>query len=201
MCGKFQGPLANGESLDRYLMANWAIYPNWKTAESWPMLKLLSIVTMTVNVCPLCVFFWYKYYIWELRDQMPSAWTTMILVQSSTALGDTQDTVVISHESNIEQITLWNTISWGTRNGEIRTWDLQILTWPLFHLSYRASVELKLLNFDFRLHYLVFWPKLFSLFLYQFPLFLHQFPLLQVTYTCSLVSTLILFTSFPRPVF
>ena len=31
---------------------------------------------------------------------MPSAWTTLILVQSSTALGDTQDTVIANHESN-----------------------------------------------------------------------------------------------------
>ena len=36
--------------------------------------------------------------IWELRDQMQSAWTTMILVHSSTALGDAQDTMVFSHE-------------------------------------------------------------------------------------------------------
>ena len=28
MCGKFQGPPANGASLDRFLMANWAIYTN-----------------------------------------------------------------------------------------------------------------------------------------------------------------------------
>ena len=26
MWGKFQGPFANGVSLDRFLMANWAIY-------------------------------------------------------------------------------------------------------------------------------------------------------------------------------
>ena len=32
-------------------------------------------------------------------------------------------------------------VSWGTRNGEIRTQDLWILTQPLYHLSYRASVE------------------------------------------------------------
>ena len=38
-------------------------------------------------------------YIWELRDQMPSAWTTMILVQSSTAFGDTQDTMIANHEN------------------------------------------------------------------------------------------------------
>ena len=38
-------------------------------------------------------------YIWELSDQMPSALTTMILVQSSTALGDTttKDTVIANH--------------------------------------------------------------------------------------------------------
>ena len=26
LCGKFQGPPANGVNLDRFLMANWAIY-------------------------------------------------------------------------------------------------------------------------------------------------------------------------------
>ena len=32
-------------------------------------------------------------------------------------------------------------VSWGTRNGEIWTQDLWILTQPLYHLSYRASVS------------------------------------------------------------
>ena len=43
-------------------------------------------------------------YIWELRDQMPSAWTAMILVHSSTALGDAKGTMVFSHE---QAQTIW----------------------------------------------------------------------------------------------
>ena len=42
MCGKSQGPPANGASLDRFLMANLYKLGDWKTAESWPMLKFFG---------------------------------------------------------------------------------------------------------------------------------------------------------------
>ena len=108
-----------------------------------------SVVSIAIFISNLVRFHTKETNIWELRDQMPSAWTTMILVQSSTALGDTQDTVVISHENDIEQIILWITISWGT--SRIRTHDLVIVGRTRCHLSYRDSVKLGVVYAEFKL--------------------------------------------------
>ena len=45
LCGKFQGPPVNGVSLDRFLNGQLGhLYKlgDWKTAESWPMLKFFG---------------------------------------------------------------------------------------------------------------------------------------------------------------
>ena len=53
MCGKFQGPLANGASVDRFLMANWAIYTmkylQIETTEQGPFLGKTGACQMAQN--------------------------------------------------------------------------------------------------------------------------------------------------------
>ena len=63
-----------------------------------------------------------------------------ICYYSSTAHGDTHDTVIANHENDIEQIILLKQDLFGSGNSEVRTHYLSILTRPLYHPSYRASV-------------------------------------------------------------
>ena len=77
---------------------------------------------------------------WELRDQLPSAWTTMILIQSFTAHGDTHDTVIIYYHA-LKQ-TIWLQLSLiliGT--SEVWTRDLWIWNRLHSHLSYHPLTK------------------------------------------------------------